>query len=53
MNQRLPNRAEAAPEILIELLGRQRFDRLEHPVPRPVVIVEEGPEIVKRHDLGL
>src|SRR5262245_1839632 len=49
MNDRFTNGLEAAPEVAVELLGGQRVERVEQPIPRPVVVVEQRPEILKIH----
>src|SRR5436190_13630516 len=49
MNDRFTNGLEAAPEVAVELIGGQRLDRVEQPIARPVVIVEQCPEVLKIH----
>src|SRR5439155_12375404 len=53
VRQRVADRLEAAAEILVVLFGRQRLDRLEQPVARPVVIVDERQYILPVHGITL
>ena len=45
----VPYGTEAAPHGTCELLGRYRTYSVEHPVARPVVVVDEEAEIVVGH----
>src|SRR6266550_7041003 len=46
---RLVDRFEAVPHVARQLLGRQRFEGVEQPVARPVVIIEQRPQVVLVH----
>jgi acetoin utilization deacetylase AcuC-like enzyme len=49
MRHRVANGLEAVAHVPIELLGCQRLERLQHAIARPVVIVDQRPEILKVH----
>src|SRR6185295_1822623 len=49
MRDRLTHRLEAAPEIAVVLIRRQWFERSEHTIARPVVIVDERLQVGEIH----
>jgi hypothetical protein len=51
VHERLVNRLEAAAEIARQLLNRQRLQRVEQPVARPIVVVEHRAQILQRHGI--
>src|ERR1700676_4206052 len=49
MRERVAHRTEAAADFAGELVRRQRARRVQHTVTRPVVVVEQGPQVLKIH----
>jgi hypothetical protein len=41
VRQRVPDRSKAVAQIARELLRRERLNRVEHPIARPVMKIEE------------
>src|SRR5688572_649887 len=49
MHERVANRAKTVAEISCELLRCETFYRFEQPVARPIVIVDERPQLLQVH----
>src|SRR5262245_9807749 len=49
VNKRVADRFETTPDIARELLRRQNGCRVQHSIPRPVVVIEEGLEVGQIH----
>jgi len=49
MDERVADRRETAAEVACELFRRESLGRIQHAVPRPIVEVEKGSQILKVH----